>query len=92
MPQYDLVIIDTPAVLAVSDAVMVGAAAGSTLVVVRPSAQSEAELGEAIKRLDLAGARVAGAIFNAMPKRRSDKRIRAYSSTYGAPSYGPSQP
>jgi tyrosine-protein kinase Etk/Wzc len=81
-PQYDLVIIDTPAVLAVSDANMIAANAGSTVVVVRPSAQSESELEQAIKRLDLTGARIAGVIFNAVPKRRSEKRTYAYASAY----------
>jgi len=80
--RYDLVIIDTPAVLAVSDANLIAANAGSSVVVVRPSAQSEGELQEAIKRLDLTGARIAGVIFNAVPKRRSEKRTYAYASAY----------
>ncbi|VXC68060.1 Exopolysaccharide biosynthesis-like tyrosine-protein kinase [Burkholderia sp. 8Y] len=80
--QFDLVIIDTPAVLAVSDANLIAANAGSSVIVVRPSAQSEDELQEAIKRLDLTGARIAGVIFNAVPKRRSEKRTYAYASAY----------
>ncbi|SAL34368.1 polysaccharide biosynthesis tyrosine autokinase [Caballeronia telluris] len=81
-PQYDLIIIDTPAVLAVSDANMIASNAGTTVVVVRPSAQSESELEQAIKRLDLTGARISGVIFNAVPKRRSEKRTYAYASAY----------
>ncbi|SPB18013.1 exopolysaccharide biosynthesis-like tyrosine-protein kinase [Caballeronia novacaledonica] len=80
--RFDLVIIDTPAVLAVSDANLIAANAGSSVIVVRPSAQSEDELEEAIKRLDLTGARIAGVIFNAVPKRRSEKRTYAYASMY----------
>jgi tyrosine-protein kinase Etk/Wzc len=80
--QFDLVVIDTPAVLAVSDANLIAANAGSSVIVVRPSAQTEDELEEAIKRLDLTGARVAGVIFNAVPRRRSDKRTYAYASMY----------
>ncbi|SAL82272.1 exopolysaccharide biosynthesis-like tyrosine-protein kinase [Caballeronia arvi] len=80
--QYDLVIIDTPAVLAVSDANLIAANAGASVIVVRPSAQSEEELEEAIKRLDLTGARIAGVIFNAVPKRRSERRTYAYASAY----------
>jgi tyrosine-protein kinase Etk/Wzc len=80
--QFDLVIIDTPAVLAVSDANLIAANAGSSVIVVRPSAQSEDELEEAINRLDLTGARIAGVIFNAVPKRRSDRRAYAYASAY----------
>jgi tyrosine-protein kinase Etk/Wzc len=81
-PQYDLIIVDTPAVLAASDAVMIAATAGSTAIVVRPGAQTEDQLGETTRRLELAGARVAGAIFNAMPKRRSEKRMHPYPSHY----------
>ncbi|SPB18014.1 exopolysaccharide biosynthesis-like tyrosine-protein kinase [Caballeronia novacaledonica] len=80
--QFDLVIIDTPAVLAVSDANLIAANAGSSVMVVRPGAQSEDELQEAIKRLDLTGARIAGVIFNAVPKRRSERRTYAYASAY----------
>jgi tyrosine-protein kinase Etk/Wzc len=80
--QFDLVVIDTPAALAVSDANLIAANAGSSVIVVRPSAQTEDELEEAIKRLDLTGARVAGVIFNAVPRRRSDKRTYAYASMY----------
>ncbi|KXV04364.1 protein tyrosine kinase [Caballeronia megalochromosomata] len=82
--QFDLVIIDTPAVLAVSDANLIAANAGSSVIVVRPSAQSEDELEEAIKRLDLTGARIAGVIFNAVPRRRSEKRTYAYASMYAS--------
>jgi tyrosine-protein kinase Etk/Wzc len=82
--QYDLVIVDTPAVLAVSDANMVSPHAGSTVLVVRPSVQSEAELEETVKQLDRTGARVIGVIFNAMPRRRSEKRAYAYASDYAS--------
>jgi tyrosine-protein kinase Etk/Wzc len=49
---------------------------------VRPSAQSESELEQAVKRLDLTGARINGMIFNAVPKRRSEKRAYVYASAY----------
>ncbi|HZZ14018.1 MAG TPA: polysaccharide biosynthesis tyrosine autokinase [Paraburkholderia sp.] len=81
-PQYDLIIIDTPAVLAVSDANMVASHAGSTVLVVRPAAQSESELEDTVKRLDRSGGRVVGIIFNAVPRRRSEKRTYAYASAY----------
>ncbi|WP_244851448.1 polysaccharide biosynthesis tyrosine autokinase [Caballeronia sp. SL2Y3] len=80
--RFDLVIIDTPAVLAVSDANFIAANAGSSVIVVRPGLQSEDELEDAIKRLDSTGARIAGVIFNAVPKRRSERRTYAYASAY----------
>ncbi|MFM0414728.1 polysaccharide biosynthesis tyrosine autokinase [Paraburkholderia aromaticivorans] len=81
---YDMVIIDTPPVLAVSDANLIASFAGSTVLVVRPNAQSERELEETAQRLDRAGARLVGMIFNAMPRRRSEKRSYGYASAYAA--------
>ncbi|MFM0161574.1 tyrosine-protein kinase Etk/Wzc [Burkholderia sp. GAS332] len=84
--RYDLIIVDTPPVLAVSDANLIASLAGSTVLVVRPNAQSERELGETAQRLDLAGARLVGMIFNAMPRRRSEKRSYGYAVAYSAAS------
>ncbi|WP_410833910.1 polysaccharide biosynthesis tyrosine autokinase [Paraburkholderia sp. SIMBA_030] len=81
---YDLIIIDTPPVLAVSDANLIASVAGSTVLVVRPNAQSERELEETAQRLDRAGARLVGMIFNAMPRRRSEKRSYGYAAAYAA--------
>jgi tyrosine-protein kinase Etk/Wzc len=83
---YDLIIVDTPPVLAVSDANMMASLAGSTLLVVRPNAQSERELEETAKRLDRTGAHLVGMIFNAMPRRRSEKRSYGYAAAYAAES------
>jgi tyrosine-protein kinase Etk/Wzc len=82
--QFDLVIIDTPPVLAVTDANIVSAQAGSTVLVLRPNVQTKRELEETMKRLNRAGARVVGAIFNAMPPRRSEKRSYQYIHAYTA--------
>jgi len=81
---YDLIIIDTPPVLAVSDANLIASVSGSTVLVVRPNAQSERELEETAQRLDRAGARLVGMIFNAMPRRRSEKRSYGYAAAYAA--------
>ncbi|ABE29148.1 capsular exopolysaccharide family domain protein [Paraburkholderia xenovorans LB400] len=88
---YDVVIVDTPPVLAVSDANLIASLAGSTVLVVRPDAQSDRELEEAAQRLDRAGARLVGMIFNAMPRRRSEKRSYGYAAAYSAASVPPQQ-
>lgn len=88
---YDVVIVDTPPVLAVSDATLIATLAGSTVLVVRPNVQSERELEETAQRLDLAGARLIGMIFNAMPRRRSEKRSYGYAAAYSAASAPPPQ-
>lgn len=80
--QYDLVLVDTPPVLAVADASIVAGHAGATVLVLREHAQTELEVKETLKRLDRAGAQVAGAIFNGMSVRRSDRRSYEYLYAY----------
>jgi tyrosine-protein kinase Etk/Wzc len=79
---FDLVIVDSPPVLAVSDAIMLSGVAGATLLVLRADTQSAREILETRKRLDRAGANLVGALFNAMPLRRSDRRGREYAYAY----------
>jgi len=80
--RFDLVLVDTPPVLAVTDATIVSGYAGATVLVLRENAQTETEIGETLKRLERAGAKVAGAVFNAMSTRRSDKRSYDYVYAY----------
>lgn len=80
--RYDLVLVDTPPVLAVTDASIVAGYAGATVLVMRENAQTELEVEETLKRLDRAGAQVAGAIFNGMSARRSDRRSYEYIYAY----------
>ncbi|MDD8641970.1 tyrosine-protein kinase [Escherichia coli] len=69
---YDLVIVDTPPVLAVSDAAVVGRAAGVSLLVVRIELNTVREASLAIQRLEQAGVKVSGAILNGLRKRTGD--------------------
>lgn len=66
---FDIVLIDTPPVLAVTDASIISAIAGSSLLVFRSGMHSEREVTYAIKKLTSAGARVVGGVFNAIPSR-----------------------
>ncbi|NYH14493.1 tyrosine-protein kinase Etk/Wzc [Paraburkholderia bryophila] len=68
--RYDIIIVDTPPVLAASDAHLIGAVAGSSVLIVRPNAQSAHELEEATRQLDRTGTCVVGVILNAIPRRR----------------------
>jgi tyrosine-protein kinase Etk/Wzc len=81
--QFDLVIVDTPPFLAVTDAAIVAAEAGATVLVLRSGIQSEAEIAETVKKLERANARISGAVFNAMPQRRSD-RTYGYTAAYAS--------
>jgi tyrosine-protein kinase Etk/Wzc len=69
---YDLVLIDTPPVLAVSDTAILAPQAGAVLLVARAEVTSLGELQESNKRLLDAGVKSRGVIFNGlnMNKRR----------------------
>ncbi|MCX7515282.1 polysaccharide biosynthesis tyrosine autokinase [Frateuria hangzhouensis] len=67
--QYDLVIIDTPPVLAVTDAVIVGSHAATSLLVVRFGHNQAREVTLAHQRFEQNRVRLHGAIFNAVQRR-----------------------
>jgi tyrosine-protein kinase Etk/Wzc len=79
-PLYDLVLIDPPPILAVADALIIGAHAGSVFIVARSGVTNEDEINESIKRLNHAGISPQGVLFNDMAPRLS--LIDAYSG-YG---------
>ncbi|MFM2596697.1 polysaccharide biosynthesis tyrosine autokinase [Vibrio fortis] len=70
--KYDLVIIDTPPVLAVTDPSIVGAFAGTTLMVTRFGQNTLKEIDIARDRFEQAGIEVKGVIFNAIEKKSSN--------------------
>ncbi|MDP2502839.1 tyrosine-protein kinase [Vibrio splendidus] len=69
--EYDLVIVDTPPVLAVTDASIVGAFVGTTLMVVRFGQNTVKEIDVARNRFAQSGIEVKGVIFNALEKKAS---------------------
>jgi len=77
--EYDLVIIDTPPVLAVTDPGIVGALAGTTLMVGRFGLNTIKEIDVARHRFEMAGIEVKGFILNAVEKKTG--------STYGYYNY-----
>ncbi|KXV16883.1 hypothetical protein CR51_00080 [Caballeronia megalochromosomata] len=81
---YDLVIVDTPPVLVVTDAVLIGRHAGMTLLVVRHGCQPISETVDSIKRLRGGGIMPSGIILTDVP---SYQLSYAASSAkyYGAP-------
>ena len=68
---YDFVIVDTPPVLAVTDAVIVGQLCGITLMVTRFAENTLKEISVASNRLRQNGLNVRGSIINAVQKRAS---------------------
>ncbi|WP_370652266.1 polysaccharide biosynthesis tyrosine autokinase [Caballeronia sp. TF1N1] len=78
---YDAIIVDTPPVLAVTDALIVGKLAGANFLVLRSGAHNEAEISEATRRLRTAGIAVQGAILNGTPLRARGYGRSHYAST-----------
>ncbi|EAQ66015.1 chain length regulator (capsular polysaccharide biosynthesis) [Marinomonas sp. MED121] len=69
--EYDIVLIDTPPILAVTDPSIVGAFAGTTLMVGRFGKNTVKEIDVARQRFDMAGIDVKGFILNAVEKKPS---------------------
>lgn len=78
--RYDVVIIDTPPLLAVTDAAIVGREAGISLIVTRFAVNPAKEIEMTIRRFAQNGIELKGAVFNGVEKRAA--------SYYGNGSYG----
>ncbi|TVU89174.1 polysaccharide biosynthesis tyrosine autokinase [Vreelandella titanicae] len=70
---YDLVIVDTPPILAVTDASVVGKLVGTSLMVVRFDTNPPGEIKAAKRRLESAGVRLKGGILNGVKKPTSSR-------------------
>jgi tyrosine-protein kinase Etk/Wzc len=77
---YDLVIVDTPPVLAVTDAAIIGRYAGTTLLVVRFEENTVKEIEVSMKRFEQSGVHVKGCILNGMVKKASSYYGYGYSN------------
>ncbi len=82
--RYDLVVIDSPPILAATDAAIVGQCAGATLLVVRAGTHHPRELKDAVKRMVHGGVNLRGVIFNDMP---ISKNRYGYGYGYGYGKY-----
>jgi tyrosine-protein kinase Etk/Wzc len=71
--RFDLVLIDTPPVLAVADATLVANIVGATLLVLRADSTLPSQVEETLKRLTRAGASLSGGILNGVMARRSNR-------------------
>jgi len=80
--QYDLVIVDSPPLLAVADALVLAKLAGTTLMVLKHAKHSLSEIEATVNRLDHAGQKIKGCIFNDV--RLSSGGKYGYSAKYGS--------
>ena len=79
-PKYDLIIIDTPPILAATDAAVIGHHSGTGLLVARFGLSQTRELALAKQRFEQNGVSIKGAIFNAVEKRSRGYYAYAYYS------------
>jgi tyrosine-protein kinase Etk/Wzc len=77
-PKYDHVIIDSPPILAVTDAAIIGQGVGGTLMVLRAGEHPLREIEQATKRLQQADVNLRGILFN---------DVKASARRYGAGKY-----
>ncbi len=76
---YDLVIVDTPPILAVTDAAIIGRYAGTTLLVARFEMNTVKEIEVSIKRFEQSGVQIKGCILNSVVKKASSYYGYGYS-------------
>lgn len=69
---YDLVIVDTPPILAVTDATIIGRYVGTTLLVARFEKNSAKEISVSIKRCEQSGVDIKGCILNGVIRKASN--------------------
>lgn len=69
--QYDLIIIDSPPILAVTDAAIISRLAGATLMVIKAGMHTKRELEQSIRRFSQSGVSIKGIVFNDMPQSSS---------------------
>ncbi|TAL93418.1 MAG: polysaccharide biosynthesis tyrosine autokinase [Paraburkholderia sp.] len=67
--RYDYVLIDTPPLLAVADAALIGRHADAVIVVARAGVTRNDELRETVKRLSRSGVKASGIVLNALAVR-----------------------
>ena len=79
---YDIVILDTPPILAVTDAAIIGNYAGTTLLIARFELNTVKEIDVSVKRFEQSGVVVKGCILNGVVKKASTYYGYGYSN-YG---------
>jgi polysaccharide biosynthesis transport protein len=96
--EYDLVLLDTPPALVVTDANVLATRVDGVLLVIRPTVTKRAAVKHVIEQLRQVNANIVGVVFNDVNVRRSHYYYRGYYySKYGkgyhySESYGDSSP
>lgn len=86
-PNYHMVVVNTPPVLAASDASVIASIAGTVILTIRENMSTAGDIQETIRRLENAGAHVSGIVYNGQDL--SQRKFRASYSTYAYASNTP---
>jgi capsular exopolysaccharide synthesis family protein len=76
--EFDFILIDSPPVVPVVDAVLLDRLTGGTLMIVASSRTRKRDLASAVKQLDTVGAKLIGFALNFVPVNESDARRYGY--------------
>ena len=76
--EFDFILIDSPPVVPVVDAVLLDRLTGGTLMVVATQKTKKRDLASAVKQLDTVGAKLVGFALNFVPVNESDARRYGY--------------
>jgi tyrosine-protein kinase Etk/Wzc len=82
--EYDIVLLDTAPVLAVTDSLLAARTAGTTLLVLRAGQHPLREITDALKHMVQSGVQPGGLIINDMRQQRSGYSYVRYGDTYRA--------
>ncbi|MGD0960120.1 MAG: polysaccharide biosynthesis tyrosine autokinase [Methylomonas sp.] len=85
--KYDLIIIGSPPVLAVTDAAIIGRKAGLTLMVVKSGEHPVNDLQKCLKLLNMSGVKVHGLVLNDLPVSLSQHSYSKYATQYRSKSF-----
>lgn len=90
--QFDVVILDTPPLLAVSDAAVLASQADGAVIVVRYGKSSRDAVRNAVASLEQINAKVLGTVLNAIPAKRGGAYGYGYGYGYGNDAKGKAAP
>lgn len=85
---YEMVVIDGPPVLGLTDAPLLGATAEATAIVIESRASRTGNVAEMVRRLSEAGARIAGVILTKVTAGNAAYGYSYYSYSYGSDGVG----
>lgn len=85
--EYDLVVIDTPPILAVTDAAIIGLQAAVNFLVLRSGMHQMREIEVAIRRFEQNGVNIKGCIFNGVEMRNGSSQGKGNGYKYYAYQY-----